>query len=45
MNPECVIMLTDGYVGTWGNWKHPVFWGITSKNITADNGVSIYVGE
>ena len=45
MNPECVIMLTDGYVGTWGNWKHPVFWGITSKNITADNGVSIYVGD
>jgi predicted metal-dependent peptidase len=45
MNPECVIMLTDGYVGSWGNWKHPVFWGITSKNITADNGVSIYVGD
>jgi predicted metal-dependent peptidase len=45
MNPECVIMLTDGYVGTWGSWKHPVFWGITSKNITADNGVSIYVGD
>lgn len=45
MNPECVIMLTDGYVGSWGNWKHPVFWGITSKGITAKNGVSIYVGE
>lgn len=45
MNPECVIMLTDGYVGSWGRWKHPVFWGITTKRITADNGVSIYVGE
>jgi predicted metal-dependent peptidase len=45
MNPECVIMLTDGFVSSWGNWKHPVFWGITSKGITANNGVSIYVGE
>ena len=45
IDPECVIMLTDGYVGSWGNWKHPVFWGITSKGITAGNGVSIYVGE
>lgn len=45
MNPECVIMLTDGYVCSWGNWKHPVFWGITSKGITAGNGVSVYVGD
>ena len=45
LEPECVIMLTDGYVGSWGNWKHPVFWGITSRGITANNGVSVYVGE
>lgn len=45
IEPECVIMLTDGYVGTWGTWKHPVFWGITSKGINADNGVSVYVGD
>lgn len=45
MNPECVIMLTDGYVGSWGRWKHHVFWGITSKNITADVGTSVYVGD
>jgi len=45
MNPECVIVLTDGYVGSWGNWRHPVFWGITSKGITADCGVSVYVGD
>lgn len=45
LNPECVIMLTDGYVSSWGNWKHPVFWGITSRGITAGNGASVYVGD
>jgi predicted metal-dependent peptidase len=45
LNPECVIMLTDGYVGSWGEWAHPVFWGITTKRITADCGVSVYVGN
>jgi predicted metal-dependent peptidase len=45
LNPECVIMLTDGYVGSWGKWAHPVFWGITTKRIAADCGVSVYVGE
>jgi predicted metal-dependent peptidase len=45
MNPECVIMLTDGYVGAWGRWKHHVFWGITSKGIAADVGTSVYVGD
>jgi predicted metal-dependent peptidase len=42
---ECVVMLTDGYVGAWGKWDDPVLWGITSKGITADVGTSIYVGD
>jgi predicted metal-dependent peptidase len=45
MRPECVIMLTDGYVSDWGRWAHPVFWGITSKNVNAECGISIYVGD
>jgi predicted metal-dependent peptidase len=45
LKPECVIMLTDGYVGSWGEWSHPVFWGITTKRITADCGVSVYIGD
>ena len=45
LEPECVIMLTDGCVSSWGTWKHPVFWGITTRGITADNGVSVYVGD
>ena len=42
---ECCIVLTDGYISDWGNWKTPVFWGITSKNIDAPCGVGIYVGD
>jgi predicted metal-dependent peptidase len=45
IKPECVIVLTDGYVGSWGTWTVPVFWGITSKRVTADCGVSVYVGD
>jgi len=45
IKPECVIVLTDGYVGSWGEWDVPVFWGITSKGITANNGVSVHIGD
>jgi len=41
-----VVMLTDGYVPGWGKgWKVPVIWGITTKGMTADHGVSIHIGE
>jgi len=44
LNPECVIMLTDGYVGTWGTWKHPLVWCIVGGNkVTPTVGASIYV--
>jgi predicted metal-dependent peptidase len=26
IKPECVVVLTDGYVGGWGKWEHPVLW-------------------
>lgn len=46
LKPECVIVLTDGYVDTWGTgWSAPVLWGITTKNITANVGVSIHIGD
>jgi predicted metal-dependent peptidase len=34
IKPECVIMLTDGYVGTdWGgDWECPVLWVIVGSN-------------
>lgn len=45
IDPECALVLTDGYLsGDWGTWEQPVFWGITSRGIKSDVGVSVYVG-
>ena len=44
LNPECVIVLTDGYIDGWGDWKHPVFWGITSNQV-APVGISVKIEE
>jgi predicted metal-dependent peptidase len=44
LKPECAVILTDGYVGGWGNgWTCPTLWGITTKGITADVGVTVQV--
>lgn len=46
IKPECVIMLTDGYVGTdWGgNWECPVLWTIVGGNDSvAPNGKTIHI--
>lgn len=44
LNPECVIVLTDGYIGGWGDWKHPVFWGMTT-DMVAPMGISVRIEE
>ena len=32
VKPECVIMLTDGCIGDWGNdWDAPTLWAITDN--------------
>lgn len=46
--PECVIMLTDGYVGgDWGSeWTAPVLWAIVGGNDDiAGNGKTIHVKD
>ena len=48
IEPECVIMLTDGYVGNdWGGeWTAPVLWVITGGNtVMADIGKTIHVRD
>jgi predicted metal-dependent peptidase len=33
---ECAVILTDGYVGSWGkDWRCPTLWGITSDAVSA----------
>lgn len=46
--PECVIMLTDGYVGNdWGHdWTAPVLWAIVGGNdCVAGNGKTVHVKD
>lgn len=48
LRPECVIMLTDGYVGSdWGGeWECPVLWVIVNgNNVVAPNGKTIHVNN
>lgn len=42
LKPECVIMLTDGYVGDWGTWQHPVLWCINTDR-RAPTGQTIHM--
>lgn len=46
IKPECVIMLTDGYVGDdWGGeWPCPVMWTVVGGNTdVAPNGKTIHI--
>ena len=46
--PECIIVLTDGYVGNdWGSdWTAPVMWAITGGNTSvASNGKTIHIKD
>lgn len=49
IEPECVVVLTDGYVGNdWGsNWPAPVLWCIVNGNdsAVADNGKTIHIKD
>ena len=48
IQPECVVVLTDGYVGDdWGgSWPAPVLWAIVGGNdVIAANGKTIHVKE
>lgn len=46
--PECIIVLTDGYVGTdWGSdWTAPIMWAITGGGtMVAEHGKTIHIKE
>ena len=46
IKPECIIMLTDGYVGSdWGTeWDSPVLWVVVGGNTAlAPNGKTIHI--
>lgn len=45
IKPECVVMLTDGYVASWGKWQQPVLWCVVGGNKNnAPVGQTIHIG-
>jgi predicted metal-dependent peptidase len=47
IQPECIIILTDGYVPNWGNeWTAPVMWAIVGgHDAVADQGKTIHIKD
>lgn len=45
IKPECVVVLTDGYLGnSWGTWNVPLIWCIqNNKRATASVGVTVHI--
>lgn len=46
LEPECIVMLTDGYVdGRWGNeWPAPIVWVVTGPSkFVASSGKTIHI--
>jgi len=44
IKPEAVVMLTDGYVGSWGQWSVPVLWCIlNNKSASPDVGKTVHI--
>ena len=45
IDPDCIIMLTDGFIHNWGNeWAKPILWVITSDH-TAPVGKSVNIKD
>lgn len=44
---QCVIVLTDGYLGgTWGEWHHPLMWVILdNKSAVPDCGTAVHIKQ
>jgi predicted metal-dependent peptidase len=48
MKPECVIMLTDGCIGNWGDWDVPLLWcicGNWGRNTYAPVGKTVHIED
>ena len=43
IRPECVVILTDGYIDGWGEWSCPTLWCITEKRNVSPVGKSVYM--
>mgnify|MGYP006272662169 FL=1 len=47
IKPECIVMLTDGYIGDWGTeWDAPLLWCVVGgSNAVAPVGKTIHIKD
>ena len=45
LEPEFIIMLTDGFVDSWPEFDCPTMWVVTTKNIVARTGITLHLPE
>lgn len=47
ITPECIVMLTDGYIGDWGDdWNAPILWAICNgANAYAPCGKTVHIKD
>lgn len=46
IKPECIIMLTDGYIGSWGSeWDAPIMWVISNPGHGDNTSITAPVGK
>ena len=45
LEPEFIIMLTDGFVDSWPEFDCPTLWVVTTKGIVARTGMTIHLND
>ena len=46
INPQAVIILTDGYLGGWGTWNCPLLWCILDNDAAQpSNGTTVHINQ
>lgn len=46
IKPDAIIMLTDGYIHSWGEWEAPILWTVVrNRQATAPVGKTIHIKE
>ena len=48
ITPECIVMLTDGYISEWGDeWNAPILWTICNgaSDVFAPCGKTVHIKD
>jgi len=44
IQPDAIIVLTDGYIGSWGvEWNAPILWVVIDNDVIAPVGKTIHI--